>query len=77
MHRSVVLAGASLVAIGLGLFSTKTLQYGIPVAPTENLGPWQVELRISARGEGARGSVRALLPSSEGGQVTPAPRRSA
>jgi len=69
MHRSVLLAGALLVAIGLGLFSTKTLQYGIPVAPTENLGPWQVELRISARGDGARGSVRALLPSSEGGQV--------
>jgi hypothetical protein len=69
MHRSVLLAGALLVASGLGLFSTKTLQYGIPVAPTENLGPWQVELRISARGDGARGSVRALLPSSEGGQV--------
>jgi hypothetical protein len=69
MHRNVFLAGALLVAIGLGLFAVKTLQYGIPVAPTENLGPWQVELRISARGEGARGSVRALLPSTEGGQV--------
>lgn len=69
MHRNVFLAGALLVAVGLALFSTKTLQYGIPVAPTENLGPWQVELRISARGEGGRGSVRALLPSSEGGQV--------
>ncbi len=69
MHRTVFLAGALFVAIGLGLFSIKTLQYGIPVAPTENLGPWQVELRISARGDGARGSVRALLPSTEGGQV--------
>jgi hypothetical protein len=69
MHRNVFLAGALLVAIGLALFSVKTLEYGIPVAPTENLGPWQVELRISARGDGARGSVRALLPSSEGGQV--------
>ena len=69
MHRNVFLVGALLVAIGLGLFSTKTLQYGIPVAPTENLGPWQVELRISARGDGARGSVRAMLPSTEGGQV--------
>ena len=48
MHRSVLLVGALLVAIGLGLFSIKTLQYGIPVAATENLGPWQVELRISA-----------------------------
>jgi hypothetical protein len=69
MHRNVFLVGAVLVAIGLGLFSIKTIEYGIPLAPTENLGPWQVELRISARGEGARGSVRALLPSSEGGQV--------
>jgi transglutaminase-like putative cysteine protease len=69
MHRTVFLAGALLVALGTALFAMKALQYGIPVAPTENLGPWQVELRISARGEGGRGSVRALLPSTEGGQV--------
>ena len=69
MHRTVLLTGALLVAVGLALFGLKTLRYGIPIAPTENLGPWQVELRISARGEGARGSVRALLPSTEGGQV--------
>jgi hypothetical protein len=69
MHRTVLLTGALLVAVGLALFGTKTVRYGIPIAPTENLGPWQVELRISARGEGARGSVRALLPSTEGGQV--------
>ena len=69
MHRAVLVTGALFVAVGLGLFGVKTLRFGIPVAPTENLGPWQVELRISARGEGARGSVRALLPSTEGGQV--------
>ena len=69
MHRIVLLAGALLVAVGLALFGIKTLRYGIPIAPSENLGPWQVELRISARGDGARGSVRALLPSTEGGQV--------
>jgi hypothetical protein len=69
MHRAVLVTGAMLVAVGLGLFGAKTLRFGIPIAPTENLGPWQVELRISARGEGARGSVRALLPSTEGGQV--------
>jgi hypothetical protein len=69
MHRNVFLAGALLVAIGLALFSVKTLQYGIPVAPTENRGPWQEELRAGARGDGARGSGRALLPSTEGGQV--------
>jgi len=69
MHRTVLITGALLVAAGLGLFASKTLRYGIPIAPTENLGPWQVELRISARGEGGRGSVRALLPSTEGGQV--------
>ena len=69
MHRNVFLVGALLVVLGLALFAVKTFEYGIPVAPTENLGPWQVELRISARGDGARGSVRALLPSTEGGQV--------
>jgi hypothetical protein len=69
MHRTVFFVGALLVLGGLGLFSVKTLRFDIPIAPTENLGPWQVELRISARGEGARGSVRALLPSTEGGQV--------
>jgi hypothetical protein len=69
MHRNVLVAGALLVLLGVGLFATKTLRYGIPMAPTQNLGPWQVELRISARGQGARGSVRALLPSTEGGQV--------
>jgi 7 transmembrane helices usually fused to an inactive transglutaminase/Transglutaminase-like superfamily/Inactive transglutaminase fused to 7 transmembrane helices len=69
MHRTVFLVGALLVALGSGLFLLKTFQYGIPMAPTENLGPWQVELRISARGDGGRGSVRALLPSTEGGQV--------
>ncbi len=69
MHRAVLVTGALFVAVGLALFGAKTLRFGIPVAPTENLGPWQVELRISARGEGARGSVRALLPSTEGGQV--------
>ncbi len=69
MHRTVLLVGALLITAGLALFALKTLRYGIPIAPTENLGPWQVELRISARGEGTRGSVRALLPSTEGGQV--------
>jgi len=69
MQRAVLITGTLLIAAGLAIFASKTLRYGIPIAPTENLGPWQVELRISARGEGARGSVRALLPSTEGGQV--------
>ena len=54
MYRAVLVTGALFVAVGIGFFGVKTLRFGIPVAPTENLGPWQVELRISARGEGAR-----------------------
>ena len=32
MHRTVLLTGALLVAVGLALFGTKTVRYGIPIA---------------------------------------------
>lgn len=62
MSRSVFVTGLLLVAAGLGLLAVKVGVYGIPLVPTETPGPWQVELRIHVRGEGGRGSVRALLP---------------
>ena len=69
MSRSVVVTGAILIAIGMAVFLVKILSYGLPLAPTQSIGSWQVELRIKVRGEGRRGSVRALLPSSADGQA--------
>ena len=69
MNRAAALFGALLVLLGLGVFAVKAGVYRIPLAPTDALGPWQVELRVSVRGEGRRGSVRALLPPSDDGQV--------
>jgi hypothetical protein len=58
-----------LIALGLAIFLAKTLIYELPLAPTQSIGSWQVELRIKVRGEGRRGSVRALLPGSGEGQA--------
>jgi len=69
MSRSVAVTGAVLILLGVGVFLAKTLIYELPLAPAEGLGSWQVELRINVRGEGKRGSVRALLPASGEGQV--------
>lgn len=69
MSRAVALTGALLVMLGLGVFGWKTGVHGMPVAPTDALGPWQVELRVHVRGDGRRGSVRALLPMRSEGQV--------
>jgi hypothetical protein len=69
MSRSVAGTGAVLIAIGLAVFLAKTLIYELPMAPTESLGSWQVELRINVRGQGRRGSARALLPASGAGQA--------
>jgi transglutaminase-like putative cysteine protease len=69
MTRASAVFGALLVLLGLSAFAVKALHYRIPLAPTEALGPWQVELRVSVRGEGRRGSVRALLPFSADSQI--------
>jgi hypothetical protein len=58
-----------LIALGLAVFLAKTLIYELPMVPTQSLGSWQVELRINVRGQGRRGSVRALLPASDAGQA--------
>jgi len=69
MSRSVVVTGAVLILLGAAVFLAKTLIYELPLAPTQSIGSWQVELRIKVRGEGRRGSVRALLPASADSQA--------
>jgi hypothetical protein len=69
MSRSALIVGSLLIVFGLAAFLVKVVGYGIPLAVAEGVGPWQVEVRINVRGSGARGSVRALLPSSEAGQT--------
>ena len=46
----------------------KVVRHELPLAPTDDRGPWQVELTVTVRGDGQRGSVRAMLPSTEEGQ---------
>ena len=69
MSRAALVTGALLVAFGLAVFATKVGVYGLPVRPADTRGLWQVELRITVRGDGRQGSVTALLPGSGGGQV--------
>jgi len=69
LSRAALFTGALLIALGLGVFATKTLVYGLPVRPADTRGLWQVELRITVRGDGRQGSVTALLPGPAEGQV--------
>ncbi|HXV36503.1 MAG TPA: UUP1 family membrane protein [Myxococcota bacterium] len=69
MSPAIRLAGALFVALGVAIASFKVVRHGIPLAPTDEHGPWEIELRVSARGDGERGSVRAMLPSTEPGQT--------
>jgi len=69
MSRSVIVTGLLLLALGTGVFLTKAFVYELPLAPTELRGSWLLELRINVRGEGRRGSVRALLPAADEGQA--------
>ncbi len=69
MSRSVTITGLLFLALGIGVFATKAWVYDIPLAPAETPGPWQVELRIHVRGEGKKGSVRALLPAGSPEQL--------
>jgi hypothetical protein len=61
--------GLLLVLFGLGLFLWKTVMLGLPIAATDAEGLWRIELEITARGTGRRGSIRAPLPSTSPGQV--------
>jgi transglutaminase-like putative cysteine protease len=68
MNRVAAATGLVLVALGLGIFAWKVFGYGLPVVPRDPEGLWRVELAITVRGSGARGSVRAPLPSTGPGQ---------
>jgi transglutaminase-like putative cysteine protease len=68
MNRVAAATGLALVALGLGIFAWKVFGYGLPVVPRDPEGLWRVELAITVRGSGARGSVRAPLPSTGPGQ---------
>ncbi|MBW2240608.1 MAG: UUP1 family membrane protein [Deltaproteobacteria bacterium] len=69
MSRSVLVTGFLFLAAGLGLFAAKVWVYDIPLVPADTPGPWQVELRIHVRGDGKKGSVRALLPAGSQEQL--------
>lgn len=69
MNRGPALTGFALVLIGLSLFAAKAVLYSIPLAPSDVKDLWQVALRVTVRGEGRRGSVSILLPTSDEGQT--------
>src|SRR5262245_9283640 len=69
MNRAAAATGALLVAAGLAVFLAKVFVYHVPLSPTDVRGLWQVGLRITARGEGRRGSISTMLPSSIEGQT--------
>jgi hypothetical protein len=69
VNRAAILLGLLLVLVGLGIFVWKTLVLGLPLVTSETEGLWRIELEITARGSGRRGSVRAPLPSTGPGQV--------
>jgi len=58
-----------LVLLGLSIFAVKVLRYELPLTPADTRGMWQVELRITLRGDGRQGSVSAMIPASGTGQV--------
>jgi transglutaminase-like putative cysteine protease len=69
LSRAVFVTGALLIALGVSVFAVKTLGYGLPMRAADTRGLWQVELRVTVRGDGRQGSVSALLPGPVEGQV--------
>ena len=69
MSRLVLVTGFALLALGFGVFLSKVGVYDLPVLPSDTRGLWQVELRVNVRGDGGQGSVTALIPSDDEGQV--------
>jgi hypothetical protein len=68
MSRMAALTGLVLVLLGLAIFGWKVVAYHLPVLPTDPEGVWRVDLEVTVRGNGDRGSVRAPLPSTGPGQ---------
>lgn len=69
MSRAPAITGLVLVLVGAGIFGIKAFGYGVPLAPSDVKDLWQVSLRVAVRGEGRRGSVSILLPTSDPGQT--------
>ena len=69
MNRIAAVVGLLLVLLGLALFVWKAVVLELPLAATDAEGLWRVELEITARGTGRRGSIRAPLPSTGPAQV--------
>lgn len=69
MSRNVVMVSALLLAVSFGLFAWKTTVLDLPIRPEGAQGLWRVELELSVRGTGGRGSVRIPLPTSGPGQA--------
>jgi len=69
MSRAVAWTGGILVAIALAAFGWKTLVLGMPLAPSDPVGLWSVELEASARGDGESGTLAIALPSTGPGQL--------
>jgi hypothetical protein len=64
VNRVAAAVGLALVALGLAIFGWKAFVYDLPVLPTDPEGLWRVELDVTVRGIGGRGSVRAPVPST-------------
>jgi transglutaminase-like putative cysteine protease len=69
VNRTALVVGLLLVLVGLSVFAWKAFVLELPLAARDAEGLWRVELEITARGTGRRGSVRAPLPSTGPGQV--------
>ncbi|MFZ9887108.1 MAG: UUP1 family membrane protein [Myxococcota bacterium] len=69
MTRRAALTGLVLSVFGLVVFFYKAIVLSVPVVPSNPTDLWHVELSVSARGEGAPGSISALLPSTSSEQV--------
>ena len=65
MSRRSIVTGLLLMLLGGAVFTWKTVALELPLIPSEPEGLWQVQLEITARGAGRRGSLRAWLPSPE------------
>ncbi|MBW2494541.1 MAG: UUP1 family membrane protein [Deltaproteobacteria bacterium] len=69
MSRPVLFTGIALLLFAIGVVGWKALILDLPLAPSGAKGLWRVELEVSARGTGRRGSVRVPLPSLGPGQA--------
>ncbi len=69
MNPAARWTGIALLLFGSTVFLWKVLALDLPLVPSDPQGLWRVDLTITARGTGRRGSVQAPLPSSGTGQV--------